>query len=73
MPPVTTEAAPRLLWDAHRTCEELGGISKGTLYNITEPRGDLACVRLGATGRILRYDPDVVRQYVKGHRSKAAG
>lgn len=64
--------ATQLLWTADQTCREMN-ISPKSLYNITEPRGDLACVRLGSTGRILRYDPDVVRQYVKAHRSKAAG
>jgi len=62
-----------LLWTSKRTCEELGSISPKTLYNMTEPRGDLPCVRLGPSGRILRYDPDVVRQYVKDRaRSKPA-
>ena len=62
----------QLLWTAEQTCREIN-ISPKSLYNITEPRGDMPCVRLGSTGRILRYDPEVVRQYVKAHRSKAAG
>lgn len=63
-------ASTQLLWTAEQTCREMN-ISPKSLYNITEPRGDLACVRLGT--RILRYDPEVMRQYVKAHRSKAAG
>ncbi|QDT70962.1 hypothetical protein [Lacipirellula limnantheis] len=59
----------QLLWDCRRTCHELGGISLKTLYNVTEPRGDLPCVRLGVSGRIVRYDADVVRQYVKDRSS----
>lgn len=72
---VTASETPvQLLWDTRRTCQELGGISPRTLHNITAPRGDLACVRLGPSGRILRYDADVVRQYVKDRaQSKPAG
>lgn len=72
MSSAVSEPTNQLLWTADRTCQELG-ISPKSLYNVTEPRGDLGCVRLGPTGRILRYDPDVVRQYVKAHSSKAAG
>jgi hypothetical protein len=65
MSPAVSESPTRPLWKADRTCEELGGISPKTLFNITRPRGDLPCVRLGPTGRILRYDPEVVRSYIK--------
>lgn len=72
MSPAVPAALTQLLWTAEQTCREMN-ISPKSLYNITEPRGDMPCVRLGSTGRILRYDPEVVRQYVKAHRSKAAG
>jgi hypothetical protein len=70
MSPAVSESPTRPLWKSDRTCEELGGISPKTLFNITRPRGDLPCVRLGPTGRILRYDPEVVRSYIKS-RSQA--
>lgn len=71
MSPAVSESPSRSLWKSDRTCEELA-ISPKTLFNITEPRGDLACVRLGPSGRTLRYDPEVVRQYIK-KRSTVAG
>jgi hypothetical protein len=59
-----------LLWDSHRTADELG-VSLRTLWTITAPRGDLRCVRLGPTKRILKYDPDVVREYIKNRGESA--
>lgn len=53
-----------LLWNSDSACQALG-VSAKTLFNITAPRGDLPCVRLGTSGRILRYDPDAVRAYVQ--------
>lgn len=65
MSPAVSESPSIQLWKADRTCEDLGGISPKTLFNITSPRGDLPCVRLGPSGRILRYTPEAVRAYVK--------
>ena len=71
MSPAAFTPASQLLWTAEQTCREMN-ISPKSLYNITEPRGDLACVRLGATGRILRYDPEVIRAYIKRRQASAA-
>lgn len=74
MPSAATDTKSQLLWTAKRTCQELGDISARTLYAMTAPRGDLACVRLGPSGRLIRYDADVVRQYVKDRAGvKSAG
>ena len=49
------------LWDAKRTARALG-ISERALWDLTAPRGQLACVRLG---RAVRYSPERVRVFIE--------
>jgi predicted DNA-binding transcriptional regulator AlpA len=51
------------LWDAKKTSTFLG-ISQRTLWNLTTPRGGLACVKLG---RNVRYNPKDLEAYVQSH------
>ena len=37
----------RLLLSSREACYRLGGISQRHLWNLTQPRGPLRCVRLG--------------------------
>ena len=51
----------RLLLSARETAKALS-ICEKTLWNVTQPRGDLPCVRIG---RRVLYDPRVLALYLK--------
>lgn len=51
---------PKLLLDARQAAEALS-ICEKTLWSITQPRGDLPCVRIG---RRILYDPADLRAWI---------
>lgn len=60
---------PKVLLSKAEACEALGGICLKTLYNVTQPRGTLPCIRIGS--RVL-YSPDDLRAWKgTGLRQKA--
>jgi len=48
-----TDGPPRLLLTPKESAKALGLCEK-TLWSLTDPRGPIACVRIG---RAVRYDP----------------
>jgi excisionase family DNA binding protein len=53
---------PAYLLTARETAKALH-ISEKTLYNLTKS-GDIQAVRFG---RVVRYDPDAVKQWIEKH------
>jgi hypothetical protein len=51
----------QLLWDVHRTAKEMSLCEK-TLWKITQPRGDLPCVRVFS--RVF-YSSETIREWIK--------
>ena len=45
-------------------------VCEKTLWSITEPRGDLPCVRIG---RAVRYDPADLRAWIESRKGGSEG
>ena len=52
----------RLLLPPREACYRLGGISQRHLWNLTQPRGPVPCVRLG---RRIFYRPTDLTQFLE--------
>jgi predicted DNA-binding transcriptional regulator AlpA len=80
--PRSAPAGERLLLKPREAAEFLG-LSERVLWDLTAPRGDLPCVRVGLNGqqrksaRFVRYDVEDLRAWIARHKngtkSKAAG
>jgi hypothetical protein len=57
----------RLLLTAAEASEQLA-ISPRTLWAITFPRGPLPVVRVGPSGRAVRYDPRDLREWLDAQK-----
>ncbi|BBO33645.1 helix-turn-helix domain-containing protein [Lacipirellula parvula] len=69
MSSAVSSESPQLL-TTPREAAELLRISEKALWNLTVPRGDLQCVRLG---RSVRYSLATLRKYVEQQQNAAAG
>ena len=59
-------AAPLILTLTPRAAAAALSVSASTLRRNTEPTGDLACVRVGAS---VRYDVDDLKAWIARHKS----
>ena len=63
----------RLLLNPREAAYKLGGISQRHLWNLTQPRGPIPCIRLG---RRIFYSPAALEQFLENaarQQAAAAG
>ncbi len=63
----TVAPGEKLLWTPREAAEALS-LSQRTLWTLTDAR-DVPCVRIG---RLVRYDPQALREWIAGKRPPAA-
>ncbi len=59
------------LWDVADVAAYLA-CSKSAVFKWAE-RGELPCLRVGPTGRLLRFDPEAVKRWARGSKPEARG